>query len=99
MADVFLDFPIKTPIERVFQTVSTPQGLDCWWTKRSEGKAVEGAAYKLWFGPEYDWRAKVTKCTANTEVEFEIMRADDAWIGTHIGFRLEIRDDVTWVSF
>ena len=99
MADIFLDFPINTPVERVFQAVSTPKGLDCWWTKYSEGKPVLGTEYKLWFGPEYDWRAKVTKCTKDTEFEFKIMGANDDWVGTHIGFRLESRNGVTWVSF
>ena len=38
--DILHDFPIKAPLDRVFQAVSTPEGLDRWWTKRSEGKPV-----------------------------------------------------------
>src|SRR5262249_40396113 len=62
MADIFHDFLVKAPATKVFDAVSTPHGLDQWWTKRSSGEPKEGAEYELWFGPQYDWRAKVTKC-------------------------------------
>ena len=35
MADILHDVPIKVPIERVFDAVSTPEGLDVWWAERS----------------------------------------------------------------
>ena len=99
MADIFHDFPIKAPLDRVFEAVSTPQGLDRWWTKRSEGKPAEGSEYELCFGPQYDWRAKVTRYTPNSEFELEILRADNNWNGTRVGFRLEVRGDATWIRF
>jgi hypothetical protein len=61
MPDIFHDFPIKAPPDRVFEAVSTPTGLDAWWSKKSSGRQAEGAEYQLWFGPQYDWRARVTK--------------------------------------
>lgn len=99
MADIFHDFPIKAPLDRVFHAVSTPQGLDTWWTKRSAGSPQEGAEYQLWFGPDYDWRAKVTRYAPESEFEIEMVRADSDWLGTRVGLRLEPRDAVTWVRF
>lgn len=99
MADIFHDFPIKAPLDRVFAAVSTPEGLDCWWTARSEGKPIQGEEYQLWFGPEYHWRAKVTRCMPNSEFELEMVRADKDWMGTRVGLRLEDRGGVTWVRF
>ena len=63
MADIFHDFPIKSPVNRVFEAVSTPGGLDQWWTKRSAGHPTLGAEFELWFGPKYDWRAKVASAS------------------------------------
>ncbi|MFQ5690729.1 MAG: SRPBCC domain-containing protein [Gemmatimonadota bacterium] len=99
MVDILHDFPIKAPLDRVFQTVSTPRGLDRWWTERSEGTPVEGAEYELWFGPQYDWSAKVTRCVSDSEFELKLLRAHQDWIGTRVGFRLETRGDATWVQF
>lgn len=99
MADLFHHFPIKAPAVEVFRAVSSPSGLDIWWTKRSSGVAELGAEYELWFGPDYDWRARVSRCTPNTEFELELIRADDDWTGTRIGFDFEERDGLTHVRF
>ncbi len=99
MPDILHDFPIKAARDRVFQVVSTPQGLDSWWTKRAAGRPAVGAEYELWFGPQYDWRAEVTRCVPDSEFEFRMVRADEDWNGTRVGFRLESRDGVTWVRF
>ena len=99
MGDIFHDFPIKAPLARVFEAVSTPQGLDRWWTKRSRGKPVQGAEYELWFGPEYDWRARVARCVPDAEFELEIVRAGEDWVGTHVSICLEKRADATGVRF
>jgi uncharacterized protein YndB with AHSA1/START domain len=99
MPDILHDLPIKASLDRVFQAVSTPQGLDCWWTERSGGKPTEGAEYELWFGPQYDWRAQVTCCVPDSQFELRMVRADGDWIGTRVGFRLEDREGVTWIRF
>lgn len=99
MADIFHDFPINVAPVRVFQGVSTPLGLDQWWTKKSSGKAVVGTEYQLLFGPTYDWRAKVTQCVPDRVFELQMTRADGDWLGTRVGFELEGGTDVTQVRF
>ena len=89
MADIFQQFPIKAPAEAVFQAISTPAGLDTWWTKRSSGQPVEGATYELGFGPGYDWRAVVSRCAPNSVFEVEMTSAVDEWRGTRIGLLLD----------
>jgi uncharacterized protein YndB with AHSA1/START domain len=97
--DICQDFPINATPDKVFRAVSTPRGLDEWWTARSSGQPSEGAEYELWFGPEYDWRARVTRCVPDSEFELEMLRADADWTGTRVGFRLESRPPGTWVRF
>jgi uncharacterized protein YndB with AHSA1/START domain len=99
VADIFHALPIDAPIDRVFHAVSTPAGLDTWWTKRSAGDPQEGAEYELGFGPEYDWRARVTRSVPNAEFELEMVRADSDWAGTRVGVRLTPRNAGTWMEF
>lgn len=99
MADILHDFPIKATPHGVFIAVTTPEGLDTWWTKRSSGEPKEGAEYALWFGPEYDWRARVVRSVPDSEFELEMVGADEDWQGTRVGFRLEPRAGATWVRF
>ena len=99
MADILHDLPIKAPVDRVFRAVSRPYGLDTWWTKKSAGTPRKGEEYELWFGPEYDWRARVTRCVPESEFELEMVHADADWMGTRVGFLLEPRAGLTWVRF
>ncbi len=99
MADIFHDFPVKAGREKVFEEVSTASGLDRWWTKRATGQPAPGAEYELWFGPEYDWRAKVSACEKNSRFELQVVRADKDWDRTRVGFRLGEKDGVTKVNF
>ncbi len=99
MSDIFSDLPIRAPQERVYDVVSTPDGLDAWWTKRSAGQRAKGEEFKLGFGPEYDWRATVTKCVPNSEFELQLVHADPDWLGTRVGFLLDGQADLTRVRF
>jgi uncharacterized protein YndB with AHSA1/START domain len=88
MHEILHEFPIATSPARVFEAVSTPAGLDQWWTARSSGEARLGAEYQLWFGPEYDWRAQVTQCLPGEAFQLTLTRADRDWMGSRVGFRL-----------
>ena len=99
MPDVFQDFPIKAPARRVFEAVSTPAGLDAWWTKTASGDPGQGAEYELGFGPGYRWRAKATRFVPDSEFELELFEADEDWQGTRLGFQFEENDGATQVRF
>jgi uncharacterized protein YndB with AHSA1/START domain len=99
MADIRHDFPIQASRERVFEAVSSPAGLDQWWTKRAAGDPRVGAEYELWFGPAYDWRAVLNKYAPSGELEYQLVRADPEWLGTRVGFVLQEDKGATQVRF
>lgn len=99
MADVFQELPINATRRRVFDAVSSPAGLDAWWTKTASGTPAEGSEYQLGFGPEYHWRARVTRAVQDAEFELELTTADADWTGTRIGFRLTDQDGKTRLEF
>ncbi|NOT09834.1 MAG: SRPBCC domain-containing protein [Gemmatimonadales bacterium] len=99
MTDILHDFPIAAPADRVFDGFTTPTGLDQWWTKRSAGEPRLGAVYELWFGPEYDWRGRVTRCEPGRAFELEMIAAAGDWLGTRVGVELEAGPNGTQVRF
>ena len=99
MPDIYHDFPIAVEPRRVFEAISAPSGLDQWWTKTSGGSAQEGAEYTLGFGPEYDWKARVSLCERDKKFELEMTRADADWTGTRVGFELVATDSGTQLRF
>jgi len=99
MADIVHDVTIKASPEQVFRAVSTPAGLDTWWTENSKGEPREGAEYELWFGPECDWRAVVNRCVPDSEFVFEMTAAQPDWLGTRVGFSLDENEGATRLRF
>jgi uncharacterized protein YndB with AHSA1/START domain len=99
MADILQDFPIKAPPDRVFKAVSDPAMLDRWWTMRSSGAPVVGSTYDLDFGPDYAWRAAVTKSVPGVAFELQLTHADRDWVGSRVGFELSPSSGGTHVRF
>lgn len=101
MADIFHILNIRVTPDKVFEGISTPQGLEHWWTKSSEGKCEAGETYTLDFGPQYSWKAVVTKYLPGKEFELEMTKSDSDWDGTRVGFILtpDEKAGYTRVSF
>jgi uncharacterized protein YndB with AHSA1/START domain len=99
MPEISHDFQINAPARRVFQVISSPEGLDQWWTKRSSGNAAEGMEYQLWFGPEYDWRAVVSRCVPDKEFELKLVKAHEDWMGSRVRFQLKENNGKTTLCF
>ena len=100
MADILQEFTVKATPQRVFEMFSTPEGLDRWWTKSSSGQPNKGAEYRLFFGPAYDWRAKVSRCVRGSSFELLMTDAHEDWAGTRVGCELEPHgDSATRVRF
>jgi Activator of Hsp90 ATPase homolog 1-like protein len=80
--------------------VSTPAGLDRWWTLTSKGSPDVGREWELFFGAAYDWRAQVSRSTRGREFELVMGKSDRDWTGTRVGFELsESSPGVTQVRF
>jgi uncharacterized protein YndB with AHSA1/START domain len=100
MPDIIHEFPIGASVSRVFEAVSTPAGLDRWWTLHSDGVASDGSLYSLDFGPGYEWRAHVSEVENDRCFELELVEAMPDWIGTRVRFELTpIDDDHTQLLF
>ena len=89
---------IKGTPEQVFEMVSTPAGLDQWWTKGSKGRPELGSLYKLDFGSVL-WQAQVSHMVAPQEFEFTMTRCDPDWMDTTISFKIARTNDSTTVTF
>ena len=99
MADIRLEFPVAGPVDDVFRAISTPAGLNAWWTMDAEGTAEIGDRYRLGFGPGYDWTGVVTKCQPGRTLEWRIENSMPDWEGTLVGFELEEKEGGTRVWF
>lgn len=99
MADIFHYFPVNAPIEKVFEIISTPTGLDKWWTTNSSGKSAIGEIFKFHFEPDYNWTAIVSKYIPDKEFELTMQISDNDWQTSKVGFHLIDKNNSTEVQF
>jgi uncharacterized protein YndB with AHSA1/START domain len=99
MPDIFHTFPINSAIEKVFEAISTPEGLDKWWTEKSSGNVGMGETFLLHFGPEYNWTALISRLKTWSEFEITMISADEDWTGSKVGFMLKANNNATEVQF
>jgi len=88
MPDIVQEFTVKVPQARVFLAMATPKGLSQWWTKKSAGDPEKGSEYTLDFGPDYEWKGRVTRFTPDSAFELEMTKAQEDWVGTRVGCEL-----------
>ena len=96
---IYHNLVINIPASRVFEGVSDPDHLVNWWPLKCSGQAREGMGYNFFFGPEYDWYAKVTQLKKNRSIHFKMTSADPDWTPTTFGFDLEELSGKTKLAF
>ncbi len=99
MADIFHYFSINSPVEKVFEILSTPEGIEKWWAQKASGKVGLGETIYLFFEPDYNWTALVSKFKNDEEFELTMQTSDNDWQGSKVGFRLIEKPSETEVHF
>ena len=59
----------------------------------------KGNIYELNFGPEYQWKARVSVCKSPGHFELHMTEADKDWLDTKVGLRIQNKDNRTLVEF
>jgi uncharacterized protein YndB with AHSA1/START domain len=98
MTEIRLNIAIKATPEKIFNAVTTQEGLECWWAKQTTAKPEVGFVNIFTFG-KFRNEMKVTKLTAGKKVEWKCINSIDEWIDTSISFDLEEKDGRTILRF
>jgi uncharacterized protein YndB with AHSA1/START domain len=101
MVDIRHRVVVGAPMSRVYEAVSTPEGLSGWWTRDGvRGDATEGSRLEFFFGmPAPAAVMEVTGRNPDGRVSWECVDGADEWIGTKLSFDLKQTADGTVVNF
>ena len=99
MPDIRHQFPVKAPSTRVFEVFTSPEGLNAWWTLRCSGQPLLNGEYNFYFGPAYDWNARVLDVQPGRSLTWQMTNAMDDWMNTQVGFQLQEENGITQVKF
>jgi len=90
---------IETSPEKIYEALTTDDGLTQWWTNDISGAGDVGSIIKFRFnggGPDF----AVTELIPNKTVRWKHSgTAPEPWIGTEILFQLQVDDNQTFVRF
>jgi uncharacterized protein YndB with AHSA1/START domain len=98
MAEIKLNLVIKATPEKIYEAITTQEGLANWWAKRTVAKPDVGFVNQFTFG-NYQKEIEVTKLIPNKTVEWKCISAIEEWIGTDISFDIEKKDERTILRF
>jgi uncharacterized protein YndB with AHSA1/START domain len=89
---------IKASPEKVYNAITTQEGIESWWCKQTTAKPELGFVNIFTFGP-YRNEMKVTALVPGKNVQWECINSIDEWIGTTISFELEEKNGNTILRF
>jgi uncharacterized protein YndB with AHSA1/START domain len=98
MADIRHNVVIKTTPEKVYNAVTTQEGIEAWWCKNTTAKPELGFVNTFTFGKFYN-EMEVTELQPGKRVEWTCIKSIDEWVGTTVSFELEERNGNTLLRF
>ena len=100
MADIRHRVGIGAPQDRIYQALTTPEGLSGWWTREVGGDPGVGGKLHFFFGPpDAVTVMEVTELVPGKRVGWRCVGGPDEWVGTDITFDLTYADGETVVLF
>ncbi len=99
MVDILHRVGATVAPDKVYDALTTIDGLAGWWTADTKGDAAPGGTLQFRFGPPGGFDMKVLEQRPSERVEWEVTDGPEEWIGTHVSFDLKQEDGYTIVLF
>ena len=91
---------IDAPPERVYDALTTTEGLAQWWTRDVFGDAGAGGTVSFRFGgPDARVAMRVVDAVPDRHVEWRCVKGPDEWLDTVLTFDIDDAGDETALSF
>ncbi|HEY8547197.1 MAG TPA: SRPBCC domain-containing protein [Acidimicrobiales bacterium] len=84
--------------ERVYDALTTIDGLAGWWTEDTTGSTDTGGVIRFRF-PQGGFDMQVTQQEPGKLVRWEVVDGPPEWVGTHVNWELRQDGDHTIVLF
>jgi len=92
-------FHIDAPQEKVYQALTTIDGLSNWWTKYTSGETALREIIEFSFGTPLITKMKVISLVPDQLVRWECIDGLDDWKKTIVSFQLGQNEGKTLVRF
>jgi hypothetical protein len=89
MPNIHLQIFIAATAEKVFEALTTQEGLSAWWTPNTAAVPKEQTIARFTFGNGYYKEMEIVKLKPHHLVEWLCVYGADEWIGTDISFTIK----------
>ena len=92
-------FHIDASMKKVYEAISTIEGLSNWWTIQTTGDASLGGTIQFNFGEFQGPRMKVIEQIEHNKLVWECVESGHGWLGNTFEFSLDENEGKTRVRF
>jgi uncharacterized protein YndB with AHSA1/START domain len=93
MAEIHHELKINAPRERIFEALTTEQGLKSWHSAQVDSDEALGHAWRFVHTGRPTFRWQVAECSAPTHLVWRCVEGPGDSVGTTVSFRLSKADD------
>ncbi|EQA37405.1 hypothetical protein LEP1GSC047_3777 [Leptospira inadai serovar Lyme str. 10] len=94
MPDIFHRVGIASPIQKVFEGISSIDGLRHWWVSDTKGNSELNETILFGFTD-----MKVVELLPYESIKWRCIRGPEEWLDTEVKFKLEYKENQTFVIF
>jgi len=99
MPTIFHRVLIRADRAKIYDAITTKEGLSKWWIADCIAKPEIGFINESKVGKHVHNKMKVIDLKPGTSVEWECLNEKDAWTGTHVTFELSEKGDFSCMDF
>lgn len=99
MVDILHRIGVVAPMDQVYRSLATPDGIAGWWTTDTTGASEVGGQLAFRFGDIGAFDMEILALDPAGSVRWRVNDGPAEWIGTEIDWRLEQRGAHTIVLF
>jgi uncharacterized protein YndB with AHSA1/START domain len=99
MVDILHRIGVVAPLDRVYRSIATPEGIAGWWTTDTAGASAVGGTLAFRFGDVGGFDMEILELDPAGRVRWRVTDGPAEWIGTEIDWRLDQRERYTIVLF
>ena len=92
MPNIRHELLIGAPVEKIYNAITSQEGLSAWWTAGTTAKSERNSIARFPFGPEYFKEMKIAELKPYAQVKWICVAGVSEWIGTTISFELQSGD-------
>jgi uncharacterized protein YndB with AHSA1/START domain len=83
---------IAASADKIYDAITSSEGLSAWWTPNSTAKAELDSVVRLPFGPKYLNEMRITELIPGKRLKWHCLKGEDEWVGTNLSFDLQSGD-------